>query len=217
MSRPHKYAGSRLTARTTLSRERVLELSRASAAAVVGNAWDGRKEVRLTESRPDADTYAIHGALLHKPKQLDFRVTVADVEDGARREVATEILWYVTTQSRIFLVIPFGTRTMLGHQGYLEFAQDLAQRLCAEDPAAAVTILKGQQVLLSTHTAAPAPSALPTVPSALPPAPPPPGGRACAACATVAYDEDLFCGECGTPLASAEGTPAATPTDGTVR
>ena len=37
-----------------------------SAAAVVGNAWDGRKEVRLTESRPDADTYAIHGALLHK-------------------------------------------------------------------------------------------------------------------------------------------------------
>lgn len=208
MGRPHRYAGSRLTARTTLSRERVLELGRASAAATVGNAWDGRKELRLTASGPDGDTYAIHGALLHKPKQLDFRVTVADVEDGARREVVTQITWYVTTQSKIFLVIPFGTASMLGHQAYLEFAQDLAQRLSAEDPAATVTILKGEQVLHATGPVA-APVAATVAGPVLPPAPPP-GDRACTACSAVAYDDDVYCGQCGTAL------PTRT-TDGAVR
>lgn len=222
MGRPHKYAGSRLTARTTLSRERVLELARAAAAATVGNAWDGRKELRLTASGPDGDRYAIHGALLHKPHQLDFRLMVADVEDGARREVATEITWYVQTQSKIFLVIPFGTATMLAHDAYLEFAQHLAQRLSAEDPAATVTILKGQQVVHATGPGAAAvaapvvPVTVPvTVPATVEGAAPVLPPAACAACSAVAYDDDVYCGQCGTPLPAATDGPAAGPAAGT--
>ena len=222
MGRPHRFAGSRLTARTTLPRARVLELGRAAAEATVGNTWDGRKELRLLASGPDGDRYAIHGALLHKPKQLELRLTVADVEDGARREVATEITWYVTTQSKMYVVIPMGRKTMVAHTAYLELMEHLAGLLRAEDPAAAITVFKGEQVISSTGTAAaPVAAAAPVVAAPLaaaplPPAPlPPPDGRVCASCSEAAHDGDRYCGRCGTVLPTA--ATAAPTIDGAVR
>lgn len=221
MGRPHKFAGSRLTARTTLTRARVLELGQASAAAAVGNRWDGRSETRLLASGPDGDAYAIHGAFLHKPKQLDFRLRVTEAEDGARRDVATQIGWYLTTQMKAYWFIPVGAKKMVALHVYLQFMEDLGQRIRAEDPRAAITIRKGEQVVVSTDgsaaapvaaavaAAAPAPvaPAAPAAAAAPVPTPLPPGGRACAACSAVADDDDVYCGQCGTALPAAAPAP----------
>lgn len=205
MGRPHRFAGSRLEARTALPSGRILELGAAAADVAVGNRWDGRTATHLVASGAGADAYEIRGGLGLNAKHLDFRLTVTDA--GDRRDVATVITWYRTMQSVIYGFIPMGRKTMLGHHSYLQFMEDLAQRIRAEDPAATVTVRKGEQVLVGVGptavapapVGAPGPAAAPA-PLPGPTAPPPPGGRACASCATVAYDGDVYCGECGAVL-----------------
>lgn len=233
MGRAHKLAGSRLSARTSLSPARILDLCAASAAAAVGNRWDGRTTTTLAGSTVQGADLEVRGGLGGKFKQLDFRVTVTPAGEGS--DVATTITWYRTTQSVIAGFIPIGPKTMLGHHAYLQFVQDLAERLHAADPAASITVHKGVERIVSIDGAAggtlatnaapayaaplaPAPTptpnptatAVPTVPAA-PAIPAAPGGtleRTCPACRTPAYDDDLFCGGCGTalPATTAETT-----------
>lgn len=217
MGRPHKYAGSRLNARTSLAPARILELGAASAAVATGNRWDGKAGTYLSGSTTGGDLYEVRSGFGDKFKQLDFQVRVTPA--GDRNEVATEITWYRTRQDVIFGFIPFGPKAMLGHHVYLQFIQDLAERLHAEDPSASVTVHKGEVQLPAAGRPAGAAAAVPSAPAtALPGAAAVPAtspamssagaARACAACATHAYDADVYCGGCGTllPVTAAETT-----------
>ena len=227
MGRPHRFASSRLSARTTLPRERVLELGAAAATVAVGNRWEGRTETHHVGSTASGDAYEIKGGLGARHKHADFRLAV--VEAGGLRDVSTEITWYRTMQSVVYGFIPMGRKTMLGHHAYLQYVENLAERLRLEDPSATIAVYKGAQVLVTSGGAggvAPAPasasappstpapwsaSAPPTPVAPAPPSagpPPPPGGRACAACTAVAHDEDVYCGQCGTALPTTTASPA---------
>lgn len=197
MGRAHKYAGSRLSAQTSLPPARVLELGAASAAVATGNRWDGKSETHLAASTTSGDLYEVRSGFGSTFTQLDFSLRVTP--DGDRHEVSTVITWYRTQQHVIAGFIPFGTKTMLGHHVYLQFVQDLAERLRAADPSATVAVYKGVERIVSAdgRAAAPASAAV---------------SRACAGCGTHAYDDDLYCGGCGTLLPT-----TAPETTGTVR
>lgn len=190
MGRPHKYAGSRLTARTALPPERVRELCAASAEVAVGTTWDGRSVTVLTESTPAGDRYEIRSGLRARFVQIQFAVAIA--RDGDATDVGATITWYRTTQTRWMWFIPVSPKTMLGHHVFLQFVQDLAQRLRAEDPTSSVSVFRGQECILAVAGAAEVDAAVDAAVDGV--------GSACGACGTTPYPEDRFCGGCGARL-----------------
>lgn len=174
MAKPHKYAWNGIDVETTLTVEQLANMAQRAAQESTGDLMHGKHRVVSVKSTDRQIEFRINDYLISFKKFMVFHLNF-EVRNG-RTWLSSRIEWYVTTQPTVGGFIPVASKTMVGHNTYLQFVRNLAAQVRQADPQARVTIREG---VASPATApgvppVPPPPVASSVPTAQPPATTPP-------------------------------------------
>lgn len=130
MAKPHKYASAAATVHTSLSPE--------AAEAIVRRVLDSLSSFHVAGTGDGFLRVAIKSWA--KVTQMTFDVNLRATPEGT--VVATEIVDYLTQQSKVFIFIPIGPKTMIAWKPYRQFMATLTEGFKAADPGARATIVE---------------------------------------------------------------------------
>lgn len=178
MAKPHKYAWNGIDVETTLTVEQLANMAQRAAQESTGDLMHGKHRVISVKSTDRQIEFRINDYLISFKKFMVFHLNF-EVRNG-RTWLSSRIEWYVTTQPTVGGFIPVASKTMVGHNTYLQFVRNLAAQVRQADPQARVTIREG---VASAAAASASPSAgtppvvpqvpVPSTPAVAIPQPPP--------------------------------------------
>ena len=126
-------------------------MAQRSAQECTGDLMHGKHRIASTRSAERQIEFRLNDFLITFKKFMVFHL---DFElRGGRTWMSSRIDWYVTTQPTVGGFIPVASKTMIGHNTYMQFVRHLAAQVKAADPQARVTIREG------VASTAPAPGA----------------------------------------------------------
>lgn len=177
MAKPHKYAWNGIDVETTLTVEQLANMAQRAAQESTGDLMHGKHRVVSVKSTDRQIEFRINDYLISFKKFMVFHLNF-EVRNG-RTWMSSRIEWYITTQPTVGGFIPVASKTMVGHNTYLQFVRNLATQVRQADPQARVTIREG---VASVAAAGASPSAgtppvapqpvLPSMPASAVPPPP---------------------------------------------
>lgn len=167
MGKPHKFAWNGVDVETTLSVEQLANMAQRAAQECTGDLMHGKHRIVPVRSTDRQIEFRINDYLISFKKYMVFHLDF-QVRDG-RTWMSSRIDWYVTTQPTVGGFIPVATKTMVGHNTYLQFVRNLAGQVQRSDTGARVTIREG--VAVTPPASSPPPPAPVRPPAGTPPQP----------------------------------------------
>ncbi|MGV8907370.1 MAG: FHA domain-containing protein [Propionicimonas sp.] len=149
MAKPHKYAWNGIDVETTLTFEQVANMAHRSAQECTGDLMHGKHRIASTRSAERQIEFRVNDFLITFKKFMVFHLNF-ELRDG-RTWMSSQIDWYITTQPTVGGFIPVASKTMIGHNTYMQFVRHLAAQVKAADSQSRVTIREGA----ASATAAP--------------------------------------------------------------
>lgn len=141
MAKPHKFAWNGIDVETSLSIEQLANMAQRAAQECTGDLLHGKHRIASVKSTDRQIEFRINDFLITFKKFMVFHLDF-EVKNG-RTWMSSRIAWYVTTQPTVGGFIPAGTKSMVGHHTYMQFAHHLAGQVRSADPQARVTLREG--------------------------------------------------------------------------
>jgi hypothetical protein len=139
MAAKHKFSGSHVTIRSSLSADRLAEVSKAVGEQTKGNLMIGLNQVRFEGASAGRTNFSIR-AMGQLWELMTFHVSIADAGTGSTARSAIDS--FKTSQSKLLMVIPLGPKTMSAYKTYRLFMENLVAGVKAEDRASRSTIIE---------------------------------------------------------------------------
>ena len=129
MAAKHKFSRSCIQITTSLSADRVAEITKEVGESTKGGGFAEPGHVRFEGASAGRTNFSIRG-----PRDLmefmTFHVSITDVDSGA--EVSTHIDSFKTKQDK-YMLIPVGPKKMLAYKTYRLFMENLKAAVDAVD------------------------------------------------------------------------------------
>jgi len=134
----HKDAQTGLVATTSVSIEDVIRIGKAVAETQEPDYFRGHSRIEVSDYGSEVLELVVKGGVAYKFKHLTFTVIAADHEGATL--VRTHMGWYLTTQSKLWGIVPIGPKTLVGLKTYKLFLERLASTLQDADPTSNIVI-----------------------------------------------------------------------------
>jgi len=125
----HKFARSSLQITTSLSADRVAEISKRVGESTKGGLA-GLHHVRFEGASEGRTNFSIR-ALGDMWEFMTFHVAIADSDGGTR--ASSHIDNFKTKQEKLFMLIPLGPKNMIAYKTYRLFMENMKAALAAAD------------------------------------------------------------------------------------
>jgi len=137
MAATHKFSGSSIQIATSLSADRVAEISKQVGESTKGNFKIGMNHVRFEGASEGRVNFSIR-ALGDLMEFMTFHVSITDADGGA--EASSHIDRFKTKQQKLFVLIPFGRKRMLSYNTYRLFMENMKVAIAAADTKSRVVL-----------------------------------------------------------------------------
>jgi len=133
----HKFSRSSIQITTSLSADRVAEISQQVGEATKGNVMTGMNHVRFEGASEGRTNFSIR-ALGDLVEFMTFHVAITDADGGAR--ASSHIDSFKTKQDKLLMMIPLGPKNMMAYKTYRLFMENIRGAITAADTSSRTVI-----------------------------------------------------------------------------
>jgi hypothetical protein len=133
----HKFSGAHVAISTSLAAEQAASLAKTVGESTKGDLRIGLNHVRFEGAQAGRLNFSIRG-----PKDISelmsFHLTIESTPNSTA--IRTRIDGFKTRQEKLFYLIPFGPKKLLGYKTYRRFMENLTSGVTSLDSRATITL-----------------------------------------------------------------------------